>query len=36
MTITSEICNSFKQEILQGGHNFNTQVEQLQEVTHLK
>ena len=23
MTITSAICNSFKVEILQGGHNFN-------------
>jgi len=23
MTITSAICNSFKTEILQGGHNFN-------------
>ena len=23
MTIASEICNSFKVEILQGGHNFN-------------
>ena len=23
MAITSAICNSFKVEILQGGHNFN-------------
>ena len=24
MAITSAICNSFKKEILQGGHNLNT------------
>ena len=23
MAIASEICNSFKEELLQGGHNFN-------------
>ena len=36
MAITSAICNSFKVEILQGGHNFNDSSGDTLQAMHTK